>query len=234
MHQPHYLPWLGLLDKIDRCDLFIVLDHVQFERKGWQHRNYVASKNGPLLLTVPVIQRSRDERIMDKSINNDSDWREKHRRTLVEHCYRSAPFHGDFGEAFADVYTTEWKNLVDLSLTTTRFVLDAFDIATPVMRSSELGEFPGQKSELLAQISTKVGATTMLSGDGAKGYVDPAVFEHHGVAVEWQNFNHPEYHQANRHNRAFLPRMAALDLLFNAGPEGMELVRAARSCGAGA
>ena len=59
MHQPHYLPWLGLLDKIDRCDLFVVLDHVQFERKGWQHRNYVASKNGPVLLTVPVVQRSR-------------------------------------------------------------------------------------------------------------------------------------------------------------------------------
>lgn len=45
LHQPHYLPWLGLVDKIDRSDLFVVLDHVQYERKGWQNRNYADRKS---------------------------------------------------------------------------------------------------------------------------------------------------------------------------------------------
>ncbi|WP_133739844.1 WbqC family protein [Actinorugispora endophytica] len=229
MHQPHYLPWLGLVDKIDRCDLFIVLDDVQFERKGWQHRNYVASKNGPVLLTVPVIQRSRNERIIDKSINNETPWQEKHQRTLASHCYRNSPFWSEFGEGVTDVYNREWERLVDLSTATTDLVLNAFGVTTPMVRSSELGEFPGQKSELLAQLSAKVGATTMLSGEGARGYVDPEVFARYGITVEWQTFRHPEYPQHNRRGQEFLPRMAALDLLLNAGPEGMDLVRAARS-----
>lgn len=102
-----------------------------------------------------------------------------------------------------------------------------------MVRSSDLGEFPGQKSELLAQLAAKAGATTMLSGDGARGYVDPETFRRYGVEVEWQNFQHPEYPQRSRKGQDFLPRMAALDLLLNVGPEGMERVRAARTPDAG-
>ncbi|MFC3522394.1 WbqC family protein [Streptomonospora nanhaiensis] len=230
MHQPHYLPWLGLIDKADRSDLFVVLDHVQYERRGWQNRNYVAAKNGAVLLTVPVIHGNRDERILDKTINNKQTWREKHRRTLDEHCYRGAPFWTRFREDILRPYTAEWDRLADLAMATTRFALDAFGIRTPVVLSSELGEFPGQKSELLAQIAAKVGATTMLSGDGARDYVDLEVFRRHGVAVEWQGFRHPRYPQHNRAGADFLPRMAALDLLVNVGPAaGLRLLREARA-----
>jgi hypothetical protein len=229
LHQPHYLPWLGLLDKIDRCDLFVVLDHVQFERRGWQHRNYVASKNGPILLTVPVVQRSRDERIMDKAVNNDSPWWERHSRTLEQNCYRRTPFWDEFGAGIMAIYERRWERLVDLSMATTEFVLNGFGITTPLVRSSELGEFTEQKSELIAQISAKVGATTMLSGEGARDYLDPEVFQRYGIEIEWQGFRHPEYPQHNRRGQEFLPRMAAVDLLLNVGPEGMDLVRAART-----
>ncbi|MDT0304788.1 WbqC family protein [Streptomonospora wellingtoniae] len=217
MHQPHYLPWLGLIDKADRSDLFVVLDHVQYERRGWQNRNYVAAKGGPVLLTVPVIQRNRDERILDKKVDNSHPWREKHRRTLEEHCYRGAPFWGEFRERFLGVYDREGDSLADLALATMRAALDGFGVATPVVRASELGEFPGQKSELLAQLAAKVGATAMLSGDGARDYIDTDVFRRYGIAVEWQRFRHPRYPQHNRAEEEFLPRMAALDLLANVG-----------------
>jgi len=230
MHQPHYLPWLGLIDKIDRTDLFIVLDHVQYERKGWQNRNYVAGKGGPVLLTVPVIQQSRDERIMDKKIDTSRPWRDKHRRTIAEHCYRKAPFWDDYADEILSLYDREWERLDELAMASTRLVLDAFGIETPIIRASELGEFPGQKSELLAQLSAKVGASSMLSGDGAQDYVDQRVFQRYGIAVEWQNFVHPEYPQFNRKAKdGFLPRMAALDLLLNAGPSGIDLIRRSRT-----
>ena len=35
LHQPHFLPWLGYLDRMREADLFIVLDHVQFERRNY-------------------------------------------------------------------------------------------------------------------------------------------------------------------------------------------------------
>lgn len=234
MHQPHYLPWLGLIDKADQSDLFVVLDHVQYERRGWQNRNYVATKGGPVLLTVPVIQGTRGERILDKTIDNSHPWREKHRRTLEEHCYGGAPFWAEFRTRILGIYEQEWERLADLSMATMRAALDGFGIRTPVVCASELGEFPGQKSELLAQLAAKSGATTMLSGDGARGYIDADVFRRYGIAVEWQRFEHPHYPQHNRTETDFLPRMAALDLLANVGPAaGLRLLRDRRAGSAG-
>jgi len=41
IHQPNYLPWLGYLDRMAKADLFVVLDHVQFERRNYQNRTQI-------------------------------------------------------------------------------------------------------------------------------------------------------------------------------------------------
>ncbi|SHJ93539.1 WbqC-like protein family protein [Nocardiopsis flavescens] len=231
IHQPHYLPWLGMVDKLDRCDRFVVLDTVQFERRGWQNRNYVAGRGRPVLLTVPVAQGSREDLILDKAIDNSQKWRSKHFKALAEHCYPKTPYWNDYKEEIARLYETEWDDLAGLAIATTRMVMRGFGIDTPVLRASEIGDFPGHKSELLAQICTKTGADVLLSGDGARDYLDPRVLMRYGIDVEWQGFRHPVYRQHQREADDFAPRLSALDLLLNAGPGALEILRGARTRG---
>ena len=40
-HQPHYLPWLGYLDKMAKADLFVVMDDLQYEAQNFQNRQRV-------------------------------------------------------------------------------------------------------------------------------------------------------------------------------------------------
>lgn len=228
VHQPHYLPWLGLIDKIDRSDLYVVLDTVQFERRGWQNRNYIAGEGGKQLLTVPVTQTARDERIMDKKIDNTQKWRMKHLRALLNHSYRNAPYLHEYREEISHLYEQRWEHMVELSIATTHLFLRAFGIDTPVVRASRLGEFTGRKSELLAQVCSAADADTLLSGDGARDYLDADLLKQHGVEVEWQNFEHPVYPQRSRGPDGFTSHLAAIDLLFNAGPASLELLRSAR------
>ena len=70
IHQPHFLPWLGYLHRMAQVDAFVLLDHVQFERRNYQNRTMIRMNDEARWLTVPVIQRSQKERIVDKQVDN--------------------------------------------------------------------------------------------------------------------------------------------------------------------
>ena len=62
IHQPAYLPWFGLVDKIARADVFVLLDTVQFNRRAYQHRTLYSTADGPRYLSLDVASRIRSNR----------------------------------------------------------------------------------------------------------------------------------------------------------------------------
>ena len=46
IHQPHYFPWMGYLDKMAKADKYIVLDEVQLEDRSPMVRNKFLQNNG--------------------------------------------------------------------------------------------------------------------------------------------------------------------------------------------
>ena len=45
-HQPNFLPYLGFFDKMDKSDVFVIRDEVQFAERDYHHRNRIRI-NGP-------------------------------------------------------------------------------------------------------------------------------------------------------------------------------------------
>ena len=82
-HQPNFIPYLGLFYKIYKSDKFIFVDDVQFTNQNGiaQHRNYIKTSQGRLLVHVPV-HRSSDTLIKDVIIDYSQDWIKKMERTL--------------------------------------------------------------------------------------------------------------------------------------------------------
>lgn len=218
IHQPHFIPWLGYLHRMAQVDAFIVLDHVQFERRNYQNRSQIRIEGEARWLTVPVIQRSQKERIIDKEIDNrDSGrgWGANHFATL-RHAYRDAGFFSSYAAAFKKVLEAPWQRLVDLDLAMIEALREAFGIRTPLLLSSQLG-VAGAKGELILNLCKAVGAGALLAGfGGSRGYLDTAQFARHGIEVRWHRFTHPAYKQCGA--APFIPGLASIDLLFNAGP----------------
>ena len=108
-HQPSYLPWLGYLDKLARCDVFVVMDDLQYEAQNFQNRNRIRTKNGPLWLTVPVVSKGRGrEPIGDVLIDNSRRWQHDHLLSLKA-AYGHAPFFKDHLPFLEDVYARRWE-----------------------------------------------------------------------------------------------------------------------------
>lgn len=227
LHQPHLLPWLGYLDRMRQADLFIVLDHVQFERRGYQNRTRILCDGEARWFTVPVLQRSQQERILDKCIDNapsgnDRWWGPKHYKTLC-YAYREAQHFETYAPGLRDILGTQQARLLDLNLALLEFLREAFDIRTPLAMSSEIGA-GGRKSELLLNLCREVGATVFLGGmGGSRDYLDVEAFERAGIEVRWQEFRHPQYPQCG--GTRFHAGLSSIDMLANCGPQSPELLR---------
>jgi hypothetical protein len=223
IHQPHYLPWLGYLHRMARVDLFILLDHVQFERRNHQNRSQIRVAGAARWLTVPVLQRSQKERIVDKLVDNSDPrpWGTIHFSTL-RHAYRQAEHFKTYGEALRSILESRWERLTDLNRAMLELLRDAFDIRTPLARSSELG-VDGAKSDLILKLCQAVGADTLLAGlGGSRRYLDLEAFAQAGVGVQWHEFAHPVYRQCGP--QPFIAGLAGIDLLLNHGPQSRAIL----------
>jgi|SRR5271166_1560770 len=221
INQPAYLPWLGYFHRIAVSDVHIVLDHVQFEKNSFTNRNKVRTREGWCWLTVPVKTANKfgDLAIHAIEISNEKQWATKHWQTLRLN-YSKAPFFSQHAEFFEGVYTRHWGKLADLTREITLYLLDALGIRTKLYFSSRI-KASGKKDELLLNLCRELGATSYLSGPLGRNYLREEPFREHKIAVQYDDYQHPEYQQVYP---GFEPYMAAVDLLFNAGPASLEII----------
>jgi len=222
IHQPHYLPWLGYFAKMDQANAFVLLDNVQFKKQEWQNRNKIKTSQGWQWLTVPVLQRF-PQMLVEVQINQRVRWQHKHWQALCSH-YGRAPYFRCYETGFAEVLAQPWERLVDLNVRMITVLRDALGIRTPLLLASQLTDDPDPGGRLVA-ICQAVGARTYLAGPDGKQYMEMTRFAAHGIRVREQRFHHPVYTQQFG---AFLPAMAAVDLLFNMGPASLLQLRQAQ------
>lgn len=223
IHQPDFAPWLGFFDRLLDCDVFVVLDSVQFARRGWTHRDRIKTAQGAQWLTVPVVKKGRfDQAIREVEIDDARDWRTRHLATLAT-AYARAPFRDPVLTRLAAIYRSGHERLVDLNMAVLGWLMEALEITVEIRLASEMGA-TGAKSDLLVELCRRIGADVYLSGLGASDYLDEAAFAAAGIRVRWQDFRHPVYPQQHG---PFIPMLSALDCLFNCGPAAATTLRSA-------
>jgi len=222
-HQSHYLPWLGYFDKIDRSDIFVVLDDVQYEKNGWQNRNRIRTPQGTQWLTVPV-HAHISSKISEVTIARTTAWEKTHAKSL-ELNYKKSPHFSLLWSQLESVYANEWSTLIALNETLLQVLLKAFGIMDKKIVLSSSLDLQEQASQRLVALCRYFKADTYLSGEGAKAYLDLPFFEKEGIKVQFQNFSHPIYSQRTDRNTKFIEGLSAVDLLFQEGKQSLGILR---------
>ena len=222
INQPAYLPWPGYFHRIAISDLHVVLDQVQFEKNGVTNRNKLRTATGWTWLTVPVKTKGKFGmlEINMLEIDNTTNWREKHWKTICQY-YGKVPFFQKYSPALAKIYARTWERLFDLTnATNDYFRIEVLGITTPVRYGSELGS-EGKKDELILNICRDVGATTYLSGSFGRDYLDETKFLQAGIKIEYHDYAYPVYHQ---YYKPFEPFLSTLDIIMNCGPRSLDVI----------
>lgn len=221
IHQPNYLPWAGYFYKIRKADVFILLDHVDIvtgTASAITNRTRLKAPDGAVLLTIPLKKGSK--KIHEVEPDYSRNWPEKH-LTSLRNLYGKSPFFNTYYPELSEILSAGYPLLADLNIALIRLICRWLEIPTPLVRSSGMDHQDLHKSELLVQLCKTMHATTYLSGNGARKYNDPLLFEQSGIHLEYSSFTPKPYPQRFG---VFVPGLSILDALFNAGPETRSMI----------
>jgi WbqC-like protein family len=222
--QPSYIPWRGYFHQIQKADLFIFYDDVNFDKNGWRNRNRVKTANGTKWLTIPVTA-GQDRQLHTTPINQvqicqDQPWKATHWRTL-RHSYSKAPFFKRYAPLLEPIYQTDSGLLSDFVINLTRLLTQTLGIDhTRFVKSSDVATF-GAKTERLIGLLTAVGATHYITGPAARSYMDESLFHAVGITTEYMQYDYSDYDQLYP---PFDPAVSILDLLFMKGPDASRYI----------
>jgi hypothetical protein len=221
MHQPNYLPWIGLFSKVKQADCFVIMDTFQYPDTGVTHRNKIRTNVGTGYLTIPINKQFARARICEVELPEDRKWQEVHWQTIYRNYVKTDFFknHKDF---FERLYKKQMQYLCQINVEIIRYLLDSFKIDVEVLMASDLKISQELKhTDMIIEVLKRIGGKVYLSGPSGKGYLETDSFTKNGLDYTFVTFSHPTYKQRYP---GFEPNLSAIDLLFNVGPESAGII----------
>ena len=214
-HQPNYWPYPGLVGKIMKSDRFVYVTKVQYEKKSWQKRNRIRTKEGWTYIQVPTITKGKfDQRICDVEIDNNIDWKQKTLKT-ISLVYGKAPYYAEYKDFLEDLYSRNWELLSELDIYIMNFLLKEMKVNTEIFYDKDF-EFKGNKTAMLVDMCKTLECDTYLSNLGSAAYVQIPEFTEAGLNHKYIDYKGASYRQQYA---GFEPGLSMLDMLMNCGKD---------------
>ena len=209
--QPSYLPWRGYFHQIQKADVFVFYDDVQYDKHGWRNRNRIKTANGPQWLTVPVSARGNvvDGLPINEVQIADGKWPGKHLATIrqayaqgpalrpLPGAGRAAPGGRPRAPGRPDHRADRW-----------RWRASSASRPSSCGRRSWASRATGWTA--CSACSSRSGATHYISGPAARDYMDEARLTEAGISLEYMEYDYPEYRQLHP---PYEPQVSVIDLI---------------------
>ncbi len=173
INQPTFLPWMGYFRMIERSDVFVLLDDVQFSKGSWQQRTKLPTGT----LTLPIKKAPLDTLIKDVELK----FAPTGHIELLEREYQPSMYL----DWLKKIISLDIRNLARFNCELIQGTCEWLDLPAPEVLASQLS-IPGENpTDRLVKICEHFGATTYLSPVESKAYLDLEQFKRAGIEVEW-------------------------------------------------
>lgn len=167
-----------------------------YVKQTYRNRCYIATPDGPLALTLPVVRNGATRTATrDIRLSDHGNWRHLHWNALVS-AYENSPYFEYYADDFRPLYEKRFDFLVDFNEALQQIVLEELAL-TPHIQ---------QTSAYYSECTPEITDLRQLLHPKASTEADPL-------------FQPQPYYQVFAERTGFLPNLSIADLLFNMGPE---------------
>ncbi len=220
IHQPNFFPWLGYFDRIQKVDRFIFFDHVALPGgRSIVQRVRVLGPKEPVWLTLPIEKSGKlGQRICEARIR-DAETSFASLLDKLRNYYRLSPYYREV-IAFVETLFPKTESLSQYNGEVIESISKKLGFATEFFYSSSKPELLASESvrtEMILETCEAFGVQDYISGKGCLDFLEVEAFGEKGVALSFQEFDHPIFKQQKEE---FHQGLSVLDALFCLGFEG--------------
>lgn len=195
------LPNIEYISLIYKAELVLIEAYETFPRQTYRNRYEIAGPNGIQKMIVPVAKSVYNNCEVNKVvISYDENWPLIHWRSIVT-AYNSSPYFLYYKDEFEDIFFKKHLNLLELNQQFLNLILKVIDIKKTVSYTNSY----------VRPFDINTDFRTVLHPRNNKS-----------------NDSYYSYYQVFSQKYGFLPNISIIDLIFNLGPESIEIIKKIR------
>lgn len=194
-----YFPPVQYFSKLSHLESILLEVEEHYEKQSYRTRTNILGANGILTLSIPVIHSGNERRpIKDVKISYNDNWQKIHWRS-IESAYRRSPFFEYYEDFLRTLYEKKETFLLDFNIKTLEVTLKVTGIKLLIHKTEEF-----LKEVNLPDYRYNIHPKVDFSTD--------------------KSFQPVFYQQVFTEKFDFVPNLSILDLIFNQGPAGKEIL----------
>ena len=221
--QPYFFPYLGYYQMFNAVDKFVILDDVNYIKRGYINSNSILINGTASKFTIPLEKASQNKLINESKLVDDTTWKETFLRK-IEMAYKKAPMFADFYPVFKEAILYEETDLVRFLKYSFEKVREYLEMDTEILISSEIEKDNTLKAEdRIIEICKCLKADVYINAIGGQMLYHRDRFLANDIELKFIKMGKYEYKQFSNE---FVANLSFLDaMFFNSKKDLWELLK---------
>ena len=133
--QPYFLPYMGHIQLMQKCNTWVIFDDIQFIDKGWINRNKILHPDNDKqfqFITIPLKNRKQKSLISSLRIDDAQNWREEIKGKFSFYK-RKAKYFDEANNFLNQILCINSKNLSEFLYNQIMFIKDYFNFKMDIV-----------------------------------------------------------------------------------------------------
>lgn len=213
--QPYFMPYIGYWQLLNAVEVFVILDDVNFIKRGYINRNNILINGTIHMFSIPVRNASQNRLIMDTKLSFDSRQRCKF-KTLINTAYRKAPQFGEIMPLMERIIDNKTDDLTEFIQFGINEIKKYLELETRILKSSEFKKNNSlHAQDRIIEICRCIDADIYVNPAGGRKLYQPDAFKKQNMELL---FLDPKYANIKykQFKNQFVENLSIIDvLMFN-------------------